>query len=430
MQMSVKDLIQQLPPPPVIRQVIHGRFTIPQDQPRKAIYQTQVALIEMREQARSAKQANQNSSLPPTRAGSPSFDVNAAYAQQDMLASPAESGIDGKEKQVLADLQVTSIVNLPPERRMAKLLAMQPLEIINFYRDLAPEERAAFVDGLTLQQAQSFSAMQNPVRTVASQLEATKMLRVVAVSTDVPRTLVGRVPAVALKNIGDFRQLDTFDRNSNDPFQEMYDASSNTAIRGAGKEAFRAMQMLRSSSPAKYVPAARANYPGSPFGQSLRQIAQLMKSNYGVEAAFADVEGWDHHHNEGGVQGQLANRLRDFSLSLAAFWTDLGDEAENTVVVTMSEFGRTARQNGTGGTDHGHANAMFVMGGPVRGGQVYGRWPGLENEQLYENRDLAVTTDFRQVLGEAAYKTIGAEDLARVFPNSGIGRGKFLNVIA
>lgn len=258
----------------------------------------------------------------------------------------------------------------------------------------------------------------------------TSPFRAIAVSTDVPRTLTGSVPAVALKSIGDFRQLDAFDRRSDDPFEEMYDASSNSAIRGAGKEAFNAMQMLRASSPGKYIPAAGAKYPASPFGQSLRQIAQLMKSNYGVEAAFTDVDGWDHHHNEGAVHGQLANRLRDFSSTLAAFWTDLGDEAENTVVVTMSEFGRTARQNGTGGTDHGHANVMFVMGGPVRGGRVYGRWPGLQIEQLYQSRDLAVTTDFRQVLGEAAYKTVGAQDLARVFPGSGLGRGNFLNVIA
>ncbi len=254
--------------------------------------------------------------------------------------------------------------------------------------------------------------------------------RAIAVSTDVPRTLAGRVPSVALKNIGDFRQLDAFDRRTDDPFEEMYDDTSNSVIRGAGKEAFNAMQMLRASSPGKYAPAAGANYPGSPFGQSLRQIAQLMKSNYGVEAAFADVEGWDHHQNEGGVQGQLANRLRDFSSSLSAFWTDLGDEAENTVVVTMSEFGRTAHQNGTGGTDHGHANVMFVMGGPVRGGRVYGRWPGLAQEQLYQNRDLAVTTDFRRVLGEAAYKTIRAEDVARVFPGSGVEPSGFLDLIA
>lgn len=139
--------------------------------------------------------------------------------------------------------------------------------------------------------------------------------RAIAVSTDVPRTLVGRVPTVALKNIGDFRQLDNFGGHGDDAFQEMYDTSSNSAIRGAGKEAFDAMRMLRAASPGQYVPAAGAAYPGSQFGQSLRQIAQLMKSNYGVEAAFADVGGWDHHHNEGGAQGQLANRLRDFSAS-------------------------------------------------------------------------------------------------------------------
>jgi len=254
--------------------------------------------------------------------------------------------------------------------------------------------------------------------------------RAIAVSNAVPRTLAGSVPAVALKNIGDFRQLDQFDQYSDGPFQQMYDETSNRNLCSAGKEAFNAMQMLRSASPGKYVTAVGARYPGSPFGQSLRQIAQLMKSNYGVEAAFADVGGWDHHQNEGSVNGQLANRLKDFSSSLAAFWTDLGDEAENTVVVTMSEFGRTAHQNGSGGTDHGHANVMFVMGGPVRGGRVYGRWPGLAVEQLYQNRDLAVTTDFRQVLAEAASKTMGARNIDRVFPGSQINSGMFLNVIS
>ena len=257
----------------------------------------------------------------------------------------------------------------------------------------------------------------------------TSPFRAVAVSTDVPRTLAGRVPVVALKNIGDFRQLDRFDQSADGPFQEMYDSSSNTVIRGASKEAFNAMQMLRAASPANYVPAAGANYPASPFGQSLRQIAQLMKSNYGVEAAFADVGGWDHHRDEGSVQGQLANRLHDFSTALIAFWTDLGDEAEDTVIVTMSEFGRSARQNGTGGTDHGHANVMFVLGGPVRGGQVYGRWPGLANEQLYQDRDLAMTTDFRQVLAEATCKTLRSRDIARIFPGCSLGKDTFLNII-
>ena len=142
----------------------------------------------------------------------------------------------------------------------------------------------------------------------------------------------------------------------------------------------------------------------------------MIKADLGVEVAFTDVGGWDHHVNEGSVQGQIANRLQELSQSMSAFWTDLGDLAENTVVVTMSEFGRTARENGNRGTDHGHANVMFVMGGPVKGGRVYGRWPGLAPEQLNEGRDLALTTDFRRVLGEAVYRHLGAKDLNAVFP--------------
>jgi uncharacterized protein (DUF1501 family) len=120
--------------------------------------------------------------------------------------------------------------------------------------------------------------------------------------------------------------------------------------------------------------------------------------------------------NEGSVQGQIANLTREFSQSIAAFWTDLGDLGEDTVIVTMSEFGRTARENGNRGTDHGHANVMFVLGGPVKGGRVYGQWPGLGSNQLYEGRDLAVTTDFRQVLSEAVARHLGNDNLARVFP--------------
>ncbi len=129
------------------------------------------------------------------------------------------------------------------------------------------------------------------------------------------------------------------------------------------------------------------------LGDSLRQIAQMIKAGVGVEVAFADLGGWDHHVQE---VGQLANRLTEFGGALAAFYQDLGDRMEDVVVVTMSEFGRAAKENGDRGTDHGHANAMFVMGGPVQGGKVYGKWPGLAPEQLYEQRDLALTTDFRR----------------------------------
>jgi len=190
-----------------------------------------------------------------------------------------------------------------------------------------------------------------------------------------------------------------------------------------------AVKMLRDANPAQYKPAAGIEYPNSEFGNNMKQIAQLLKANLGVEAAFTDVGGWDTHQNQGAVDGQLANRLTDFSTSISAFWRDLGDDAENVTLVTMSEFGRTARQNGTGGTDHGHANAMFVLGGNVKGGKVYGRWPGLDDHLLNEGRDLAVTTDFRQVLGEAAAKTLGANNLEMVFPGAQLRQDRFLRII-
>jgi len=133
--------------------------------------------------------------------------------------------------------------------------------------------------------------------------------------------------------------------------------------------------------------------------------------------------------NEGSTQGQIANILREFSQSLAAFWTDLGNLAEDTLIVTMSEFGRTARENGNRGTDHGHANVMFVMGGPVKGGKVYGPWPGLQPHQLYEGRDLALTTDFRRVVGEAVYRHLGNQNLGSVFPGFDDQAAKFLKFL-
>jgi uncharacterized protein (DUF1501 family) len=187
--------------------------------------------------------------------------------------------------------------------------------------------------------------------------------------------------------------------------------------------------MLKAADPAHYQPAAGVVYPNTAFGNSMKQVAQLLKANLGVEAAFSDIGGWDTHQNQGAANGQLANRLKEFSETIAAFWRDMGDDAENITLVTMSEFGRTARQNGTGGTDHGHANVMFVLGGPVKGGKVYGKWPGLANEQLNEGRDLTVTTDFRNVLGEAAYKTLGSRNLDAVFPGAKVEPRGFLNFV-
>src|SRR5262249_7199762 len=159
---------------------------------------------------------------------------------------------------------------------------------------------------------------------------------------------------------------------------------------------------LKTADPGRYEPAAGVDYPRSAFGQALKQIAQLAKSNVGLEVAFADVGGWDTHVNQGAAQGQLATRLDDFARAIGALVTDLGDLMDDTVVLTMSEFGRAVTENGSRGTDHGHGNAMIVIGGGVRGGRVYGKWPGLAVDQRYERRDLAVTTDFRDVFGEIA----------------------------
>ena len=253
--------------------------------------------------------------------------------------------------------------------------------------------------------------------------------RAVAMGASLPRILSGSEPAVALNNINDFG----IGRGANpvaNTFEAMYASSVDSVLHGTGTETFEAVKMLKSADPVKYTPASGANYPKGRFGESLKQLAQLIKSNLGVQVAFADIGGWDHHVNEGSTQGQIANVLGDFSQSLAAFYLDLGDLMEDTVVVTMSEFGRTVRENGNRGTDHGHANVMFVAGGPVKGGKVYGRWPGLDQSQLYEGRDLALTTDFRQVLGEIIAVHLGNKALNQVFPGYENQRGSFLSLLA
>jgi uncharacterized protein (DUF1501 family) len=202
-------------------------------------------------------------------------------------------------------------------------------------------------------------------------------------------------------------------------FQQMFEASSDPVLQSTARETFAAMAMLQSIQKQPYTPAGGAEYPRAPLGESLKQIAQLIKSEVGMEMAFADIGNWDHHVQEVGQaasEGKLADLLRTFGQALSAFWTDMGDRMQDVAVVTMSEFGRTAKENGNRGTDHGHANCMFVMGGDVKGGRVYGRWPGLQPERLYEGRDLALTTDFRDVLGELVSRHSGNPSLQGVFP--------------
>ena len=251
--------------------------------------------------------------------------------------------------------------------------------------------------------------------------------RALALGAEVPRTLAGKVPAIALNNVNNFAVAGQKPSPAASAFEAMYGSSGDQILHATGDATFDAVKMLRAANPSAYKPSA--DYPNTEFGNSMKQIAQLLKANLGVEAAFTDINGWDTHQNQGSVNGQLSDRLRDFSNSIAAFWRDMGDQAENVTVVTMSEFGRTAKENGTGGTDHGHANAMFVLGADVKGGKVLGKWPGLANEQLNEGRDLALTTDYRQVLGEVVTRTLGASNLDLIFPGARLEPNNFLKLV-
>jgi uncharacterized protein (DUF1501 family) len=252
-------------------------------------------------------------------------------------------------------------------------------------------------------------------------------VRAVGMGAQLARALHGSNEAVAVNNLSDFRVKDPQGAGT---FESMYAATLDRALNGAGRETFEAVKMMESIERQPYAPEGGANYPQGRFAQSLKQIAQLIKADAGLEVAFTDVGGWDTHANEVGAtpaSGQLANLLDNFAKSLRAFYLDLGDRIADVAVVTMSEFGRTARENGNRGTDHGHANVMLAFGGNIRGGKIYGDWPGLEPEQLYENRDLRLTTDFRDVLAELVAEHLGNLQIKRVFP--GYDAPRFRGVI-
>jgi uncharacterized protein (DUF1501 family) len=261
--------------------------------------------------------------------------------------------------------------------------------------------------------------------------EAATSFRAVALTAQLPRMLQGTAPALAVNQIAQFgiRAGQASDAVGAS-FEAEYAAAADRVLNGTGREAFDAIKMLKIADPAKYQPEHGADYPRSPFGQALKQIAQLSKANVGLEVAFADIGGWDTHVNQGAAQGQLANRLDDFGRGLAALVADLGDRMADTVVLTMSEFGRAVNENGNRGTDHGHGNAMIVIGGGVRGGRVYGKWPGLAPDRRYEGRDLAVTTDFRDVFGEIVVRHLGVADANPIFPGHAVQPGKFPGLFA
>ncbi|HEX9408685.1 MAG TPA: DUF1501 domain-containing protein, partial [Methylomirabilota bacterium] len=258
--------------------------------------------------------------------------------------------------------------------------------------------------------------------------------RAVAMGTQLPRSLRGDVGAVAMGAVADFDVKQDMGRsgggvNARSGFESLYEQGVRDILHGTGRETFDAVKMLKAANPQRFPPANGAQYPRGRLGESLRQIAQLIKADVGLEVAFADVGGWDTHANQGNERGQLAQRLTEFSQSLAALYRDLGDRMADVVVLTMSEFGRTVRENGNRGTDHGHATAMLVLGGAVKGGRMVGPWPGLAREQLYEGRDLAVTTDFRHLFTEVAGRHLAVPTPAPLFPGFSTNPAKYPGVL-
>jgi uncharacterized protein (DUF1501 family) len=268
----------------------------------------------------------------------------------------------------------------------------------------------------------------NRLLQAAPERQATSF-RAVAVSPQLPRALLGRASALA---IGPIAQFGVRGGPAALPaeFEEEYAAVPDPRLQATAREAFEAVRMLKAVRLQPYEPAPGADYPRSPFGQALGEIAQLVKADVGLQVAFADVGGWDTHVNQGASAGQLAARLADFGRALGALAADLDDRLGDVVILTMSEFGRMVRQNGNGGTDHGHGNAMIVIGGNVRGGRVVGRWPGLGPDRLYDGRDLAVTTDFRDVFGEVVVRHLGIADTSRIFPGYPIDPSRFPGVLS
>jgi uncharacterized protein (DUF1501 family) len=266
-------------------------------------------------------------------------------------------------------------------------------------------------------------------------------LRGIAVGGDLPLALRGRIPTLAIPDLERFGFAAGAARggargrgrsaspDAEAALAELYRGEEGL-IAGAADESFDAVERLRRADPLRYDPAAGVEYPAGPFGRSLRQIAQLVKADVGLEVAFADVGGWDTHQAQGGSGGQLALRLAQLGQGLRALHDDLGDRMENVVVLTMSEFGRTVAENGTGGTDHGHGTCMLALGGPVRGGRILGAWPGLDRDALHEGRDLAITTDFRDVFAEIVVRHLGAERPAEVFPGHPIDPARFPALLA
>ncbi len=241
--------------------------------------------------------------------------------------------------------------------------------------------------------------------------------RAVGMGSLLQASLRGPVPATALASIAEFHLQG--DPKGAQAIQQALAAlyEGTGLVESEGQQTLQAMRDLANVAQSNYSPANGATYPQSPFGKSLATVAQLVKAGMGLEVACVDIGGWDTHVQQGAVSdGQMPRLIAEFAQGLAAFYADLQDQMQRITVVTMSEFGRRVQENNSHGTDHGHGNVMFLMGGGINGRKVYGDWPGLSADKLYGPGDLAITTDFRDVLGEIVQKRLRNSNLSAVFP--------------
>jgi uncharacterized protein (DUF1501 family) len=251
--------------------------------------------------------------------------------------------------------------------------------------------------------------------------DAATPFQAVSMTSSLPRSFYGDNASLAINNLQDFNlQMRGNPGGTNmaaKSFEDLYDQTSNNLLKDTGKESFEAIKMLKSVDTKGYKPANNAVYPNTSLGNALKQIAQLVKLDMGLEVAFAESGGWDTHFNQGTSTGIFSRNVNDLSESMMALWTDLGTFQDEVTIMTMTEFGRTVKQNGTGGTDHGRASCNFILGNDVAGGKVHGKMNPLAVENLEDGRDLAVTTDFRSVFSEVANKHLGIKNNKVLFPD-------------
>ena len=241
--------------------------------------------------------------------------------------------------------------------------------------------------------------------------------RAVSMTSAMPRSFYGDNETIAISNLKDFTLPGKGNINlAAKSFEDLYDQTSSSLLNKTGKESFDAMKMLNKADVKNYAPANGAIYPNTALGKALKQIAQLIKMDVGLEIAFAESGGWDTHYNQGTDNGVFARNVADLSNSITAFWADMGSLQDDITVMTTTEFGRTVKQNGSGGTDHGRASCCFILGNDVNGGKVHGNVQPLAVENLADGRDLAVTTDFRSVFSEVADKHLLLNNDTALFP--------------